>query len=113
MSALFIAKLVVSATIIAVATEVAKRDSFWGALLIAMPLTSILAITWLYAETRDNALATRFARDVLMLVPVSLVFFAPFLLEPRTRFGFWPNLGLGLALLAVAVWAMRQWFSKV
>lgn len=111
MNLLFIAKLVVSALVIAVATEVAKRDSFWGALLIALPLTSILAVTWLYVETRDNALATRFARDVLLLVPVSLTFFVPFLLEPRTRFGFWPNLGLGLGMLAVAVWAMRRWAS--
>ena len=112
MNALFIAKLAVSALVIAAATEVAKRDSFWGALLIALPLTSILAVTWLYVETRDNTLATRFARDVLMLVPVSLLFFVPFLLEPRTRLGFWPNLGLGLALLAVAVWVMRRWLSQ-
>ncbi len=113
MNALFIAKLVVSALVIAAASEVAKRDSFWGALLIALPITSILALSWLYVETRDNELATRFARDVLLLVPVSLVFFVPFLLEPRTRIGFWPNLGLGLGLLALAVWLLRTALSKV
>lgn len=111
MSALFFAKILVSAVVIAVATEIAKRDTFWGALLIAMPLTSILALTWLYVDTRDNALTTRFAREVLLLVPVSLVFFVPFLLEPRTRFGFWPNLGMGLGLLAVGVLVMRQMTS--
>jgi len=105
---LFIAKILVSALVIAVATEVAKRDSFWGALLVALPLTSILAVGWLYVETRDNLLVTRFARDVLLLVPVSLVFFLPFLLEDKTRFGFVPNLIAGLALLALAVWATRR-----
>jgi len=55
--------------VIALASEMAKRDSFWGALLVALPLTSILAISWLYAETRDNALVTRFARDIFLLVP--------------------------------------------
>lgn len=108
MNALFLAKLLVSALVIALATEVAKRDSFWGALIVALPLTSILAMSWLYAETRDNELATRFARDVLLLVPVSLVFFLPFLLESRTRLGFLPNLGLGLALLALAVLGVRR-----
>ena len=112
MNTLFIVKLVVSALVIATASEVAKRDSFWGALIIALPMTSILAVTWLYVETRDNELATRFARDVLLLVPVSLVFFAPFVLEPRTRLGFWPNLALGLMLLALAVAAVRSWFSE-
>lgn len=109
MSALFIAKVAVSALVIAIASEVAKRDSYWGALLVALPLVSILALSWLYAETRDNQLATRFARDIFLLVPVSLVFFLPFLLEGRTRLGFVPNLVAGLALLGLAVWATRRY----
>lgn len=108
MSLLFVAKVVVSALVIALATEVAKRDLFFGALLVALPLTSLLAMTWLYAETRDNALVTRFARDILVLVPMSLVFFVPFLLETRTRLGFVPNLLAGVALLAAAVWITRR-----
>lgn len=112
MSALFFVKLFISALVIALATEVAKRDTFWGALLVALPLTSILALSWLYVETRDNTLATRFAREVLLLVPVSLVFFVPFLLEPRTRLGFWPNLAAGLALLGLGVWAVRAWMAE-
>jgi len=108
MNALFVVKLVVSALVIAAATELAKKDVFWGAVLIALPLTSILAMSWLYVETRDDALVARFARDVLALVPVSLLFFAPFLLETRTRLGFVPNLVIGLVLLAIGVWGLRR-----
>jgi hypothetical protein len=111
MSGLFLVKVVVSALVIALASELAKRDSFWGALLVAMPLTSILAISWLYAETRDNLLVTRFARDIFLLVPGSLLFFLPFLLETKTRLGFLPNLLAGLVLLALAVWGMRRVLS--
>ena len=107
-SALFIAKVLVSALVIAAATEVAKRSPFWGALIVALPLTSILAMSWLYAETRDNALLTQFARDIFMLVPVSLVFFLPFWLEKKTQFGFPANMALGLGLLAAAVLALRR-----
>jgi hypothetical protein len=106
----FVVKVLVSAVVIAVASEVAKRDSFWGALIVALPLTSILALSWLYAETRDDSLAVRFARDIFWLVPVSLTFFVPFLLESKTRLGFVPNLIAGLVLLALAVWAMRRLF---
>jgi len=111
MSSLFLVKVVVSALVIALASELAKRDSFWGALLVALPLTSILAISWLYAETRDNLLVTRFARDIFLLVPGSLLFFLPFLLETKTRLGFLPNLVAGLVLLALAVWGMRRILS--
>ncbi len=105
---LFIAKVLVSALVIAAATEVAKRSPFWGALLIALPLTSVLAMSWLYAETRDNQLLTQFARDIFVLVPVSLVFFLPFWLEKKTQFGFLVNMALGLAFLAVAAWGARR-----
>ena len=108
MNLLFVVKLVLSALVIVVATEVAKRDSFWGALVVALPLTSLLAMSWLYAETRDNELVTRFARDILLLVPVSLLFFLPFLFESRTRFGFVPNLVIGIALLAIGILALRR-----
>jgi hypothetical protein len=108
MNALFIVKLLVSATLIALATEVAKRLPFWGAVIIALPLTSILAMSWLYLDTRDNALVTRFAKDIFVIVPVSLVFFLPFWLEKKTQFGFVINMLLGLALLALAVWLLRR-----
>jgi len=108
MNALFIVKLLVSATLIAVASEVAKRLPFWGAVIIALPLTSILAMSWLYLDTRDNALVTRFAKDIFVIVPVSLVFFLPFWLEKKTQFGFMVNMLLGLALLALAVALMRR-----
>lgn len=109
MSLLFVVKVAVSALVIAAATEIAKRHPFWGALIVALPLTSILAMSWLYAETRDNQLLTQFARDIFVLVPVSLVFFLPFWLEKKTEFGFIANLLAGVALLAVAVWLLRRW----
>ena len=108
MNLLFVAKIVLSALVIALATEVAKRDSFWGALIVALPLTSLLTMSFLYAENRDNELVTRFARDILLLVPVSLVFFLPFVFESRTRFGFVPNLAIGIVLLALGVLALRR-----
>lgn len=111
MNALFLTKVVVSALVIVAASEVAKRDSFWGAAIVVLPLVSILAMSWLYVDTRDNALVTKFAQDVLLLVPVSLVFFAPFLLETKTRLGFASNMLIGLVLLAVAVWGARRFLS--
>lgn len=108
MNALFFAKVFGSALVIGIATEVAKRNPFWGAVIIALPLTSILAMGWLYADTRDNALLTQFARDIFVIVPVSLVFFVPFLAERKTGLGFIANMLLGLALLAVSVWLLRR-----
>ena len=112
MTALFFTKVLVSALIIGVATEMAKRYPFWGAVIIALPLTSILAMSWLYLDTRNNEVLTQFARDIFMLVPVSLLFFLPFLVEKRTGAGFIANMMVGLALLALGVWFMRRTISS-
>ena len=111
MNGLFLLKVAISAVVVALASELAKRDSFWGALLVALPLTSILSISWLYAETHDNDLVTRLARDIFLLVPGSLLFFLPFLLESKTRLGFFPNLILGIGIMIVAMWFTRRFLS--
>jgi hypothetical protein len=48
------------------------------------------------------------ASHIFVVVPVSLVFFVPFLLETKTRLGFIANMCIGLALLAVGVWVLRR-----
>ncbi|MBI5783642.1 MAG: hypothetical protein HZA69_07860 [Gammaproteobacteria bacterium] len=48
------------------------------------------------------------ASHIFLVVPVSLVFFAPFLLETGTRLGFVSNMLIGLALLAASVWLLRR-----
>ena len=46
-------KALLSGLVIAVASELARRSTVLGAVLISLPLTSILAAIWLYRDTRD------------------------------------------------------------
>lgn len=100
-------KIFLSTTILWAAAETAKRSTFWGALVVALPLTSMLAMLWLYWDTGDSAKVAEFARNIFYLVPPSLLFFLPFLLEPRSHWPFWLNFATGLVLLALGVAAAR------
>src|SRR5262245_64169701 len=64
-----------SGLIIAAASELARRSSILGAVLISLPLTSLLAIVWLYRDTRDAEEISSFAWSILWVIPPSLVFF--------------------------------------
>jgi hypothetical protein len=44
---LFVIKILFSVALLLAAAEIAKRSTFFGALIIALPLTSMLAMTWL------------------------------------------------------------------
>ena len=48
-----IAKILISALIIFAASEIGKRDSLLGAIIVSLPMISLITISWLYFETKD------------------------------------------------------------
>ena len=105
-------KALISGLIIALASEVAKRSPGIGALILSLPLISILAFIWLWRDTADKdgivALAQSTFWFVLPTLPLFLVL--PALL--RSGVGFWAALGLSclmtMALYAAMVWALGR-----
>jgi F0F1-type ATP synthase assembly protein I len=71
----FLVKIIVSALIIAGISELAKKLPSLGGLIAAMPLTTLLALIWLYAETGDYQLAHTFTRSVLFAIIPTVFFF--------------------------------------
>ena len=104
-------KALLSGAIIAVASEVARRSSLFAAVLISLPLTSMLAAIWLYRDTRDTGEVAELSWSILWVLPPSLMFFVtlPFALR---SLGFWPAIVLACAVTALSyaawVWAVRR-----
>ncbi len=71
----FLAKVVLSALVVAGVSEIARRHPGLGGLIAAMPITTLLALLWLYGETRDYARAEAFTRSVLWGILPTVVFF--------------------------------------
>lgn len=94
-------KVLLSAVLVVVVSEVAKRSSLFGALIASLPLTSILAMVWLYLDTGDSAKVGSLASDILWLIIPSLLFFValPVLLRHGIPFGW----SLTLSIVATAV----------
>ncbi len=100
---MWLIKIGLSVAALLAAAEVAKRSPFWGALIVALPLTSMLAVVWLYNDTHDSAKVSEFARDIFYLVPPSLLFFVPFLFETKTHWPFWANFAAGMIVMAAGM----------
>jgi len=84
----YIIRLILSAGIIVAVSEISKRNSFVGGLVASLPLTSFLAMLWLYHDTHDAAKVARLSSSIFWLVLPSLVFFLalPALLKTRLNF---------------------------
>ena len=46
-------KTIVTALVIVAISEIARRSSLFAGILASIPLTSVLAMTWLYFDTRN------------------------------------------------------------
>ncbi len=98
----FLTKVFVSALLIATITEVAKRSSLLGAVLASLPLISLMALLWLYIDTKNPAKVAELSMDIFWLVLPSLVLFIslPILLKLRINFYFALTLGCLLTTAA-------------
>ena len=50
-----VVKAAISGIVVAVASEVARRWPGWGALIVSLPLVSVLTMIWLWHDTHDRA----------------------------------------------------------
>ena len=104
-----IIKAAISGMLVSAISEIARRYPGWGGLLASLPLTSLLAILWVYRDGADKeqiaALATSTFWFVLPSLPMFLVL--PALL--RSGMAFWLALALNVAgtllLYAVFFWS--------
>lgn len=99
-------KFALTAAIVVAISEIGKRSSFLGALLASLPLTSILAILWLYAETGDRDKIASLSTGIFWLVIPSLVLFLALPALLARGMEFYSSLAISAALTVVAYLAM-------
>ena len=95
-----IAKYAITAAVVVLVSEAAKRSDKLGGLIAALPLVTVLALIWLYVENQPQQKLANHAWYtfwyVLPTLPMFLVF--PALLP---RLGFWLTLLACVALTVV------------
>ncbi len=101
-------KALISGIIIAIVSEVAKRSPALGALIVSLPLVSILAIIWLWRDTGDSErIAAHMTATVWYVLPTLPMFIAmPLML--RAGVAFWPSLAASCAMTA-ALYLLTVW----
>lgn len=96
----YLTKIAITTALIILISEISKRHAFIGAILASLPIISILAMIWLYIDTRNVAKVSTLSTGVFWLVLPSLVLFVllPVLLKHGINF----YLSLGIAIVATA-----------
>ena len=98
-----ITKYLITASVIVAASELAKRNDKLGALIVALPTVTILAMIWLYVEKQPSEKIANHAWYtfwyVLLTLPMFLLF--PMLMQ---RYSFWLSLLISSLITVICFW---------
>jgi hypothetical protein len=99
--AYFLFKILISALIVALISELSQRYSMAAATLASLPLVSVLAFIWIYLETKNTQNLIRLSYDIFWLVLPSLAFFIFFPALLKQGLTFWSSLAIACTSMAL------------
>ncbi|MDB5668142.1 MAG: hypothetical protein JWL74_1092 [Alphaproteobacteria bacterium] len=104
------AKAALSGILIAAASEVARRWPGWGALIVSLPLVSILAMVWLWRDTNDPVRMAAHVEATFWFVIPSLPMFLLIPAMLRQGYSFWVSLAAG-CILTIVLYLGMTWLG--
>ena len=85
---LFGLKTVLAALILSFCSWLAGRRPDLAGFIVALPIASLIALGFAYAEYQDPVASLKFAKSIFVGVPITLLFFVPFLLGKKSIYLF-------------------------
>ena len=101
-------KAALSGIIIAIVSEVAKRNPGFGALIASLPLVSLLGMIWLWRDKPDAANMAAHVEATFWFVLPSLPMFLVIPWMLRSGWTFWTALAVGCALTIALYFGMTS-----
>ncbi len=105
-----ITKALISGALIALVSEISKRNPGFGGLIASLPLVSVIGMMWLWRDTHDPVRLSAHALGTLWFVIPSLPMFILIGILMKHGVSFWLALGAGCAL-TVALYALMTWLA--
>jgi hypothetical protein len=90
-------KAAISGAIVAAVSEIARRYPGWGGLVASLPLTSLLAMLWLFRDTHDAGRVAELSISTIWFIIPSVPLFIALPLLIRSGVGFWASMALVVA----------------
>lgn len=83
-------RAIIAGIVVVSVSELADCFPRLGALLLTLPIVSIVAFIAVWNKDQDMITVSQLARETLVLVPLGLPLFVPFAFADRFGLAFWP-----------------------
>lgn len=92
-----IMKIIVSAIIIGIVTEISRRFPLYGGIVAALPLISLLSIICLYVQGEQTSTLSKFTVGVLYGLPATAVMLLIVYLALKNSVNLFASIGFGIS----------------
>jgi hypothetical protein len=110
---MIVVNVLISAALISFCAWLARTRPDLAGFIVSLPLTTLLVLALNQTQYNDPVKGTLFAKSIFIGVPMSLLFFVPFLLAERLRLSFWTCYLTGLILLIAAFFIHKYIFAAI
>jgi len=103
-----IVRVLIAAVSIVAAAELSKKFPRYGALILSLPIISVLAFIMSWIQYHDLPAISKLAKETFVLVLLGLPCFIPLIFARQLGLGFWSSITLGvvLACLTMGAWML-------
>jgi hypothetical protein len=99
-------KIAITTLLIVLISEIAKRSTLVGAILASVPIVSVLAMIWLYIDTKDIDKISTLSTSIFWLVLPSLLLFIALPLLLKQGINFYLSISISIVITALCYWVM-------
>lgn len=103
----------IAGVLVAAALAAQERSTALAAVLVSLPLTSIIALAVLWTDTGSRREVMDLSWAILLIVLPSVVLFIALPLFMRAGAHFWIALPLACATMAVAYWGYAMLLARI
>ncbi len=102
----FLIKLLISSGIIIIVSEISKKDTLMGGIIVSIPLVSVLSMVWLYLETKNVENVSALSTSILWLIIPSLTLFIVLPILIKSGINFFISMSISILITMGCYWIM-------
>jgi len=106
-------KILVSGIMIWAVSEVGKKSGKMGGLILSLPVTSLIALSWIWFETHDASKVSAVSKETLIFILPSFVFFIALHLFLERQLNFYLSFATSILLTMGAYFAFFKFRGEI
>jgi hypothetical protein len=99
--------VIVTAAVVGFASWLSGRSPGTAGFIVALPLATMLVLPLSQLQHGEGANTMLFAKSIFVALPMTLIFFIPFLVSGKLGLSFWQSYALGCFALVPGYLAHR------